>query len=149
MNSYGVDARNVSFVNQEEEELNTRTQSIQRVSRPGTPRTEYAVPYESSYYNHIEEFHKEWCYLKLRRCVFQSMGVVLQVTAVGLFGGGQCCIEEYPEAAKLLSSVGLGVGIASFIINMLSLKVDNELDKYILQQREYSNRNTGPVIIQR
>lgn len=67
---------------------------------------------------------------------------------------GQCCIDKYPETAKILNGVGLGVSIASFVVNTLLLKIDNkfeEMDNYILQRREEQRRETQiyPAIIQK
>ncbi len=123
--------------------------------RSRTPPMEHAA-YIPQHYDHTEEFHNEsvLCF-KLRRWVFQPISVVLQVTAGGFFVGGQCCIDKYPETAKILNGVGLGVSVASFVINTLLLKIDNkleEMDNYILQRREEqerANRNIIPAIIQR
>lgn len=138
----------------------TRNVSLERerdVSsiRSRTPPLEHAA-YIPQHYDHTEEFHNEsvLCF-KLRRWVFQPISVVLQVTAGGFFVGGQCCIDKYPETAKILNGVGLGVSVASFVINTLLLKIDNkleEMDNYILQRREEqerANRNIIPAIIQR
>lgn len=122
--------------------------------RSRTPPLEHAA-YIPQHYDHTEEFHNEsvLCF-KLRRWVFQPISVVLQVTAGGFFVGGQCCIDKYPETAKILNGVGLGVSVASFVINTLLLKIDNkleEMDNYILQRREEQRRETQiyPAIIQR
>ena len=150
-----VDMRNVSF---ERDATSTRphtpTRDVSSI-RSRTPPLEYAA-YIPQHYDHTEEFHNEsvLCF-KLRRWVFQPVSVVLQVTAGGLFVGGQCCIDKYPETAKILNGVGLGVSVASFVINTLLLKIDNkleEMDNYILQRREEqerANRNIIPAIIQR
>ncbi len=51
--------------------------------------------------------------------------------------------------------VGLGVSVASFIVNTLLLKIDNkleEMDRYIMERREEQdreNRRMIPAIIQR
>ena len=124
--------------------------------RSRTPPLEYATPYIPQHYDHTEEFHNESvvCF-KLRRWVFQPISVVLQVTAGGLFIGSQCCMDKYPESAKILNGVGLGVSVASFVVNTLLLKIDNKLedmDRYIIQRREEHERNNHdemPVIIQR
>lgn len=122
--------------------------------RSRTPPLEHAS-YIPQHYDHTEEFHNEsvLCF-KLRRWVFQPISVVLQVTAGGFFVGGQCCIDKYPETAKILNGVGLGVSVASFVVNTLLLKIDNkleEMDNYILQRREEQRRETQiyPAIIQR
>ena len=122
--------------------------------RSRTPPLEHA--YIPQHYDHTEEFHNEsvLCF-KLRRWVFQPISVVLQVTAGGFFVGGQCCIDKYPETAKILNGIGLGVGVASFVVNTLLLKIGNkleEMDNYILQRREEQereNRRMIPAIIQR
>ena len=122
--------------------------------RSRTPSPEHAA-YIPQHYDHTEEFHNEsvLCF-KLRRWVFQPISVVLQVTAGGFFVGGQCCIDAHPETAKILNGVGLGVSIASFVVNTLLLKIDNKLeetDNYILQRREEQireSRNAYPAFIQ-
>lgn len=123
--------------------------------RSYTPPLEHAA-YIPQHYDHTEEFHNEsvLCF-KLRRWVFQPISVVLQVTAGGFFVGGQCCIDTRPETAKILNGVGLGVSIASFVVNTLLLKIDNkleEMDRYIIERREEqerANRRIIPAIIQR
>lgn len=124
------------------------------------PPLEYAVPYIPQHYDHTEEFHNEsvLCF-KLRRWVFQPISVVLQMTAGGLFVGSQCCMDKYPESAKILNGVGLGVSIASFMVNTILLKIDNKLedmDNYILQRRNNTQNipqaqpnGIYPAIIQR
>lgn len=138
-----VEMRNVSF----ERDVSS--------IRSRTPPLEY-TSYIPQHYDHTEEFHREsvLCF-KMRRWVFQPLSVTLQVTAGGLFVGGQCCIDKYPETAKILNGVGLGVSVASFIINTLLLKIDNkleEMDRYIIERREEqdrNNRNTLTEIIRR
>jgi len=123
---------------------------------PPPPPLEYATPYIPQHHDFSEEFHNEslLCF-KLRRWVFQPVSVILQVTAGGLIVGGQCCIDKYPETAKILNGAGLGVSVASFVINTLLLKIDNkleEMDRYIIERREEidrNNRNIIPTIIQR
>ncbi len=124
--------------------------------RSRSPSVEYATPYIPQHYDHTEEFHTEsvLCF-KLRRWVFQPVSVVLQVTAAGLFVGGQCCIDKYPETAKILNGVGIGVSVGAFVINALLLRIDNkleEMDRYILQRRDAQDRierRAIPAIIQR
>lgn len=148
-----VDINRVSF-ERDVSSIRSRSSSLDRV-RPYTPPLEHAA-YIPQHYDHTEEFHNEsvLCF-KLRRWVFQPVSVVLQVTAGGLFVGGQCCIDKYPETAKILNGIGLGVSVATFVINTLLLKIDNkleEMDNYILQRREEqerANRNIVPAIIQR
>ena len=134
-----------------------RTPSLERENsiRSQTPPLERAW-YIPRHYDLTEEFHNDsvLCF-KLRRWVFQPVSVVLQVTAGGLFAASQCCMDKHPETAKTLGGVGLGVTVASFIINTLLLKIDNkleEMDNYILQRREEQereNRRMIPAIIQR
>lgn len=155
----GVEMRNVSF-DTDVTSIRSRTPPIDRINvnrmMTRSPSIEYATPYIPQHYDHSEEFHNESvvCF-KLRRWVFQPISVVLQVTAGGLFVGSQCCMDNYPESAKILNGIGLGVSVASFIVNTLLLKIDNKLedmDKYILQRREEqerNNRNMIPAIIQR
>lgn len=124
--------------------------------RSRSPSVEYATPYIPQHYDHTEEFHNEsvLCF-KLRRWVFQPVSVVLQVTAAGLFVGGQCCIDKYPETAKILNGVGIGVSVGAFVINALLLRIDNkleEMDRYIMQRRDAQDRierRAIPAIIQR
>lgn len=160
-----VEMRNVSF--RQDDSLTTerdvssfrsRTPPLEQMNsaRTRTPTLEYAMPYIPQHYDHTEEFHNEsvLCF-KMRRWVFQPLSVTLQVTAGGLFVGGQCCIDKYPETAKILNGVGLGVSVASFVVNTLLLKIDNkleEMDRYIIQRREEQdreNRRMIPAIIQR
>lgn len=143
-----VDINRVSFGERDVSSIRSRT--------PPPPPLEYATPYIPQHYDHTEEFHNESviCF-KLRRWVFQPISVVLQVTAGGLFVGSQCCMDKYPESAKILNGVGLGISVASFVVNTLLLKIDNKLedmDRYIIQRREEQERNNHnaiPAIIQR
>lgn len=148
-----VEMNRVSFRERDVSSIRSRTPTP-------PPPLEYAVPYIPQHYDHTEEFHNEsvLCF-KLRRWVFQPISVVLQVTAGGFFVGGQCCIDSHPQTAKLLNGVGLGVSIASFVVNTLLLKIDNkleEMDRYILQQRnniqnipQAQPNEIYPAIIQR
>lgn len=131
-----VEMRNVSF----ERDVSS--------IRSRTPPLEHA--YIPQHYDHTDEFHREsvLCF-KMRRWVFQPLSVTLQVTAGGLFVGGQCCIDKYPETAKILNGVGLGVSVASFVVNTLLLKIDNkleEMDRYIIERREEQERNNRNVL---
>ena len=150
-----VDMRNVSFEGDiSSTRSHTPTRDVPSI-RSRTPPLEYAA-YIPQHYDHTEEFHNEsvLCF-KLRRWVFQPLSVTLQVTAGGLFVGGQCCIDKYPETAKILNGVGLGVSVASFVVNTMLLKIDNkleEMDRYIMERREAQdreNRRMIPAIIQR
>jgi len=162
-----VEMRNVSFrqddsingslaTERDMSSIRSRTPPLEQSIRSRTPTLEYAMPYIPQHYDHTEEFHAEsvLCF-KMRRWVFQPLSVTLQVTAGGLFVGGQCCIDKYPETAKILNGIGLGVSVASFVVNTLLLKIDNkleEMDRYILQRREEQDRNNHnmiPAIIQR
>lgn len=164
-----VDMRNVSFRQDEStidslttgrdvSSIRSRTPPLEQMTsvRSHTPTLEYAMPYIPQHYDHTEEFHNEsvLCF-KMRRWVFQPLSVTLQITAGGLLVGGQCCIDKYPETAKILNGAGLGVSIASFVVNTLLLKIDNkleEMDRYIIERREEidrNNRNIIPTIIQR
>lgn len=141
-----------------ENSIESRTPPLDHITslRPRTPPIEYAMPYIPQHHDFSEEFHNEslLCF-KLRRWVFQPVSVALQVTAGGLFVGGQCCIDKYPETAKILNGVGLGVSVASFVVNTMLLKIDNkleEMDRYIIERREAQdreNRRMIPAIIQR
>lgn len=106
---------------------------------PTSPSGEH-VAYIPQHYDHTEEFHRESvCCFRLRRWFFQPLSVVLQLTAGGLVAGGQYCMENSPETARILNGVGLGVGVAAFVVNTLLLKIDNKLedmDNYIMQHRE-------------
>ncbi len=126
-------------------------------SRSPTPAVDYAVPaYIPQHYDHTDEFHNEsvLCF-KLRRWVFQPVSVIFQVTAAGLFVGGQCCIDNYPETAKILNGVGIGMSVGAFVINTLLMRIDNkleEMDMYIMQRRDAQDRierRAIPAIIQR
>jgi hypothetical protein len=87
--------------------------------------------------------------------VFQPVSVIFQVTAAGLFVGGQCCIDKYPETAKILNGVGIGMSVGAFVINTLLMRIDNkleEMDRYIMQRRDAQARlehRAIPAIIQR
>ena len=154
-----VEMHNVSF-ERDVSSIRSRTPSVGQLAtnntRPRTPTLEYAAPYIPQHYDHTEEFHNEsvLCF-KMRRWVFQPLSVTLQVAAGGLFVGGQCCIDNYPETAKILNGVGLGISVASFVVNTLLLKIDNkleEMDRYIIERREEQereNRRMIPSIIQR
>ena len=126
-------------------------------SHSPTPAVDYAVPaYIPQHYDHTDEFHNEsvLCF-KLRRWVFQPVSVIFQVTAAGLFVGGQCCIDKYPETAKILNGVGIGMSVGAFVINTLLMRIDNkleEMDRYIMQRRDAQDRlehRAIPAIIQR
>lgn len=155
----GVDMRNVSFEEGDVSSIRSRTPPVTRniSPRPRTP-TEYVVPYIPQHYDLTEDFHNEsvLCF-RLRRWVFQPISVIFQVTAGGFFIGGQCCIDKHPDTAKILNGIGLGVSVASFVVNSFIIKIDNkleEMDRYILEKREEQTRvNTNqmlmPTIIQR
>ncbi len=164
-----VDMRNVSFrqddsvvgsltAERDVSSIRSRTPPLEQMTsvRSRTPTLEYAMPYIPQHHDFSEEFHNEslLCF-KMRRWVFQPLSVTLQITAGGLLVGGQCCIDKYPETAKILNGAGLGVSIASFVVNTLLLKIDNkleEMERYIIQRREEQDRNNHniiPAIIQR
>ena len=161
LDSMCVDMNRVSF-NQDVTSIPAPSLSdlSSRGSRTPPPTLEYAVPYIPQHYDHTDEFHNEsvLCF-KLRRWVFQPISVVLQMTAGGLFVGSQCCMDKYPESAKILNGVGLGVSVASFMVNTILLKIDNKLedmDNYILQRRQdmqnipqAQHNDIYPSIIQR
>ena len=153
-NLYSVDLRDIPYDRRDISSIRSTTPPP-NISRPMTPTTEYATPYIPQHYDHTEEFHNESvvCF-KMRRWIFQPISVLLQVTAGGLFVGSQCCMDKYPETAKVLNGVGLGVSVASFIVNTLLLKIDNKLedmDRYILERRALQAQSNSiyPAIIQR
>lgn len=130
-----------------------RESSSTRSSTP-PPAIEYATYIQQRHDSTEEIQNKRILRLQMCRWAFQPISIVFQITAGSFFIGSLCYIDKYPETAKILNGVGLGVTVASFVINTLLLKIDNkleEMDNYILQRREEQRREAQiyPAIIQR
>lgn len=86
---------------------------------------------------------------KLQSWTFRPISLALQATAGGLLIGSQCCINEYPEIAKILTGVSLGIGASAFAINALLLHVDSKLDDINNRITQRQQNDIYPAIIQR
>ena len=86
---------------------------------------------------------------KLQRWTFRPISLALQATAGGLLIGSQCCINRYPEIAKVLTGVSLGISASSFAINALLLNVDFKLEDLNNRTTQRQQNDIYPAIIQR
>jgi len=117
-------------------------------SRSRTPSSmEYASYIEPR--NNYREEVRNIIRFKLQRWTLQPISVALQATAGGLLIGSQYCIDRYPEIAKILTGVSLGIGISSFAINALLLNIDTRLEDLNNRITQRQQNDIFPPIIQR
>ena len=88
-------------------------------------------------------------HFKLQRWTFRPISVALQATVGGLLIGSHCCINRYPEIAKILTGVSLGIGVSSLAINALLLNVDSKLEDLNNRIMQRQQNDIYPAIIQR
>ena len=117
-------------------------------SRSRTPSSMEYASYIEPRSNYREEV-RNIIRFKLQRWTLQPISVALQATAGGLLIGSQCCINKYPEIAKILTGVSLGIGISSFAINALLLNMDTRLEDLNNRVTQRQQNNIFPPIIQR
>lgn len=117
-------------------------------SRSRTPSSmEYASYIEPR--NNYREEVRNIIRFKLQRWTLQPISVALQATAGGLLIGSQCCINRYPEIARILTGVSFGIGVSSFAINALLLNMDTRLEDLNNHVTQRQQNDIFPPIIQR
>ena len=85
----------------------------------------------------------------LQRWTFQPISVALKATVGGLLIGSHCCINRYPEIAKILTGVSLGIGASSLAISALLLRADSKLEDLNNRIIQRQQNDIYPAIIQR
>ena len=117
-------------------------------SRPRSPSSMEYASYIEPHISYREEV-RNIIRFKLQRWTFQPISVALQATVGGLLIGSQCCINRYPEIAKILTGVSLGIGASSFAINALLLNIDTKLEDLDNRITQRQQNDIYPAIIQR
>ena len=100
-------------------------------------------------HNNYREEVRNIIRFKLQRWTFRPISLALQATAGGFLIGSQCCINRYPEIAKVLTGVSLGISASSFAINALLLNVDFKLEDLNNRTTQRQQNDIYPAIIQR
>lgn len=142
INAFGVDMSRVSI----DRERTPPTMGYVPQAAPNASVNTYQSFYNPNYYdqnynNLMNEYTNEDIFqLKLKRCVFQYVNMMMQITTGILFIGSQCCMDNYMDAARILNGLGLSLGMTSFMLSILLLKLDNkieDIDTYRLQNAIY------------